>query len=275
MYADVRAAARAGGGAPARHRARRARRSTTSRSSRSTPARITASRRCVRWDHPQYGPAAAAALHPARRGDRADRARSAAGCCARPAAQVQALAPAYPTPPLSRRVNISGRQLHERDIVERRRASALADAGLDPRALMLEITESVLMQQTPRRCSSGCGSSRRSACASPSTTSAPATRRSATCSASRSTSSRSPSRSSTSVGPGPRSSALARAIIGLGETLKLRTIAEGVEMAEQRAALLDLGCDSSARATTSPPPCGPRPARAARASGAGCRLADA
>ena len=37
-------------------------------------------------------------------------------------------------------------------------------------------------------------------------------------------------------------SALARAIIGLGDTLQLHTIAEGIEMAEQRAALLELGC---------------------------------
>ena len=32
-------------------------------------------------------------------------------------------------------------------------------------------------------------------------------------------------------------SALARAIIGLGDTLKLRTLAEGIEMAEQRVGL--------------------------------------
>jgi sensor c-di-GMP phosphodiesterase-like protein len=45
------------------------------------------------------------------------------------------------------------------------------------------------------------------------------------------------------VGAGIERSALARAIIGLGETLKLRTIAEGIEIAEQRAALLTLGCE--------------------------------
>ena len=44
------------------------------------------------------------------------------------------------------------------------------------------------------------------------------------------------------VGHGADRSALARAIIGLGDTLKLRTIAEGIEMTEQRAALLHLGC---------------------------------
>jgi EAL domain-containing protein (putative c-di-GMP-specific phosphodiesterase class I) len=45
------------------------------------------------------------------------------------------------------------------------------------------------------------------------------------------------------VGAGVEKSALARAIIGLGDTLKLKTIAEGVEIAEQRAALVTLGCE--------------------------------
>jgi EAL domain-containing protein (putative c-di-GMP-specific phosphodiesterase class I) len=44
------------------------------------------------------------------------------------------------------------------------------------------------------------------------------------------------------VGQGADRSALARAIIGLGDTLRLETIAEGIEMAEQRAALIELGC---------------------------------
>ncbi|HKH84187.1 MAG TPA: EAL domain-containing protein, partial [Gemmatimonadales bacterium] len=44
------------------------------------------------------------------------------------------------------------------------------------------------------------------------------------------------------VGQGADRSALARAIVGLGETLKLETIAEGIERAEQRAALIQLGC---------------------------------
>ena len=44
------------------------------------------------------------------------------------------------------------------------------------------------------------------------------------------------------VSQGADRSALARAIIGLGDTLRLDTIAEGIEMAEQRAALLELGC---------------------------------
>ena len=45
------------------------------------------------------------------------------------------------------------------------------------------------------------------------------------------------------VGQGADRSAIARAIVGLSETLKLRTIAEGVELAEQRSTLLELGCE--------------------------------
>jgi EAL domain-containing protein (putative c-di-GMP-specific phosphodiesterase class I) len=44
------------------------------------------------------------------------------------------------------------------------------------------------------------------------------------------------------VGLGADGSALARAIIGLGDTLKLETVAEGIERTEQRAALIELGC---------------------------------
>jgi len=42
---------------------------------------------------------------------------------------------------------------------------------------------------------------------------------------------------------GPQESALARAIVALGPTLGLRTVAEGVETAEQWRLLADLGCD--------------------------------
>jgi EAL domain-containing protein (putative c-di-GMP-specific phosphodiesterase class I) len=45
------------------------------------------------------------------------------------------------------------------------------------------------------------------------------------------------------VGAGVDKSALARAIIGLGETLNLKTVAEGVESVEQCEALIELGCE--------------------------------
>jgi FOG len=44
------------------------------------------------------------------------------------------------------------------------------------------------------------------------------------------------------VGLGEDRAALARAIVGLGDTLHLHTIAEGIETAEQCAALIALGC---------------------------------
>jgi EAL domain-containing protein (putative c-di-GMP-specific phosphodiesterase class I) len=44
------------------------------------------------------------------------------------------------------------------------------------------------------------------------------------------------------VALGAERAALARAIVGLADTLRLQTVAEGVEMAEQRAALIELGC---------------------------------
>jgi diguanylate cyclase (GGDEF)-like protein/PAS domain S-box-containing protein len=53
----------------------------------------------------------------------------------------------YPTdPPLSMSVNLSARQLHGPDIVAEV-ADALEGAGLDPNSLMLEITESVLVEE--------------------------------------------------------------------------------------------------------------------------------
>ena len=44
------------------------------------------------------------------------------------------------------------------------------------------------------------------------------------------------------VAGGPEESAVARAIIALAATLHLDTVAEGVEQAEQAAALAELGC---------------------------------
>jgi EAL domain-containing protein (putative c-di-GMP-specific phosphodiesterase class I) len=44
------------------------------------------------------------------------------------------------------------------------------------------------------------------------------------------------------VALGAERAALARAIIGLSDTLRLQTVAEGIEIAEQRATLIELGC---------------------------------
>jgi diguanylate cyclase (GGDEF)-like protein/PAS domain S-box-containing protein len=142
--------------------------------------------------------------------------------------------------PLAISVNISGRQLQGTGLTEALRQT-LHSSGVEPSAVVLEITESVLMQQTDAVLERlqqlkalgvrlaiddfGTGYSSLSylqrfpidilKIAKPFVE---------------------------EVGQGADRSALARAIIGLGDTLRLRTIAEGIERAEQRAALLELGC---------------------------------
>jgi EAL domain-containing protein (putative c-di-GMP-specific phosphodiesterase class I) len=154
--------------------------------------------------------------------------------------QVQVWRATYPNLPLTVCVNISGRQLQGAGLPEYLGA-ALAQSGVDPSAVVLEITESVLMQQTESVLTRlrelkalgvrlaiddfGTGYSSLSylqrfpidilKIAKPFVE---------------------------EVGMGADRSALARAIIGLGDTLRLQTVAEGIERAEQRAALLQLGC---------------------------------
>jgi EAL domain-containing protein (putative c-di-GMP-specific phosphodiesterase class I) len=155
--------------------------------------------------------------------------------------QVQQWRATHPHIPLAVSVNISGRQLEERGIVEETRV-ALVESGVEPDAVILEITESVLMQQTELALQRlqelkelgvrlaiddfGTGYSSLSylrrfpidilKIAKPFVD---------------------------DVGAGVEKAALARAIVGLGDTLKLRTIAEGIESTEQRAALVALGCE--------------------------------
>jgi diguanylate cyclase (GGDEF)-like protein/PAS domain S-box-containing protein len=143
--------------------------------------------------------------------------------------------------PFTMTVNVSGHQLQHVGMAAAVRA-ALADSGLDPATLVLEITESVLMQQTDTLLTSlralkalrvrlaiddfGTGYSSLSylkrfpidilKIAKPFID---------------------------DVGNGIADSALARAIIGLGDTLKLQTIAEGIEMPAQLAELRSLGCE--------------------------------
>ncbi len=142
--------------------------------------------------------------------------------------------------PLSITVNLSGRQLQQASIVENV-ALALAQAGLDPQALVLEVTESMMMQNTEATLIKlqdlralgvrmaiddfGTGYS------------------------SLSYLQRFPVdilKIDKSFIDGLREedgeSALARAIIALGETLGLRTVAEGVEVEEQAAWLIEQGC---------------------------------
>ena len=150
------------------------------------------------------------------------------------------LARGAPGGPLIVAVNISGRQLQGAGMADALRQT-LISSGVEPSSVVLEITESVLMQQTDAVLERlqeikalgvrlaiddfGTGYSSLSylqrfpidilKIAKPFVE---------------------------EVGQGADRSALARAIVGLGDTLKLETIAEGIERAEQRAALVELGC---------------------------------
>ena len=137
-------------------------------------------------------------------------------------------------------VNISGRQLQSPELGADV-ATALADAGLVPEALLLEITEGVLMHDTHvrlRRLQDLKAVGVRLAVDDFGT-----------------------GYSSLAylqrfpvdvlkidkvfvdgVARGDSGAALTRTIIALGETLGLRTVAEGIEQAEQHAALRALGC---------------------------------
>jgi diguanylate cyclase (GGDEF)-like protein/PAS domain S-box-containing protein len=155
--------------------------------------------------------------------------------------QIRAWQKDYPAVPFAVTVNISGRQLQVPQLALEV-CEALGDTSADPSRVVLEITESVLMQQTDQTLEElqklkqmgfrlaiddfGTGYSSLSylqrfpidllKIARPFVE---------------------------HVGHGREHAALARAIIGLAETLRLQTIAEGIEIAEQLAGLRELGCD--------------------------------
>ncbi len=193
----------------------------------------------VRWDHPTYGRLLPQHFVPL--AEETGLIVKLGGWVLDEACrQVQAWRLAYPETPLSVSVNISGRQLQGPGIGDAL-GDALAISGVDPSAVILEITESVLMQQTDavlERLQTlkklgvrlaiddfGTGYSSLSylqrfpidilKIARPFVE---------------------------EVALGAERAALARAIIGLSDTLRLQTVAEGIEMAEQRAALIELGC---------------------------------
>jgi diguanylate cyclase (GGDEF)-like protein/PAS domain S-box-containing protein len=144
-------------------------------------------------------------------------------------------------PPLTLTVNLSGRQLQAPGLVDDV-AAALAESGLEPSSLVLEITETVIMQQTEANLLTlhalkalgirlaiddfGTGYS------------------------SLSYLQRFPidilkidKSFVDGLSRGGSDAALARTIIALGDTLALRCIAEGVEDDAQRTHLQALGCD--------------------------------
>jgi diguanylate cyclase (GGDEF)-like protein/PAS domain S-box-containing protein len=193
----------------------------------------------LRWDHPQFG-----RLLPQHFVPLAEETglivQLGSWVLAEACRQLQAWQTAHPEFQLAISVNISGRQLQGAGLADALRQT-LTSSGVDPSWVVLEITESVLMQETDAVLERlqqlkalgvrlaiddfGTGYSSLSylqrfpidilKIAKPFVE---------------------------EVGMGADRSALARAIVGLGDTLKLQTIAEGIERAEQRAALLELGC---------------------------------
>jgi len=144
-------------------------------------------------------------------------------------------------PPLSISVNLSARQLQQADL-HGVVAGTVAAAGLDPGCLVLEITESLLLtdsQTTVDRLSALKAMRVRVAIDDFGTgySSLAYLRRFPVDIIKLAKS------FVDDIATDPQAAALARAIVQLGHLLRLTTIAEGVEAAEQLARLQDAGCD--------------------------------
>ena len=138
-------------------------------------------------------------------------------------------------------INLSVKQLFHDDIISDVK-QALAAAGLEARALTLEITESVLMTDTDlaaQRMTELQGLGVRLAMDD-----------FGTGHSSLSYLNRFPldilkmDRSLLAAGATPVTSGLAMAVLGLGETFDLEVVAEGIEHPEQSSTLRDLGCET-------------------------------
>ncbi len=143
--------------------------------------------------------------------------------------------------PLTMAVNLSARQLQQPELIHDI-VQVLRDSGLNAQNLVLEITESVLMNDPAAMAAKlrelrqlgvrlaiddfGTGYSSLSYLQwFPIDTL------------------KIPKSFIDGVGRGSEESALAQAIIRMAEALRLRTVAEGIEMPEQLSHLLELGCD--------------------------------
>jgi EAL domain-containing protein (putative c-di-GMP-specific phosphodiesterase class I) len=155
--------------------------------------------------------------------------------------KAKALQDAFPVdPPLTMSINLSVKQLQHSDIVADV-SDALADAGLDARHLTLEITETVMMADLDL------------AIARLEQLKALGVRLAmddfGTGYSSLSYLSRFPvdilkmDRSFLQEGSSPEAHSLATAVVGLGATLALEVVAEGIEHAEQWDTLRELGCE--------------------------------
>jgi diguanylate cyclase (GGDEF)-like protein/PAS domain S-box-containing protein len=192
----------------------------------------------VRWDHPRFGRLPPQDFIPLAE-ETGLIVQLGSWVLAEACRQLRIWQTAHPRLSLALAVNISGRQLHGSGLADALRQT-LTSSGVDPASVVLEITESVLMQTEPvlERLQQlkalgvrlaiddfGTGYSSLSylqrfpidilKIAKPFVE---------------------------GLGQGADGSGLARAIVGLGDTLKLQTIAEGIERPDQRAALIELGC---------------------------------
>jgi diguanylate cyclase (GGDEF)-like protein/PAS domain S-box-containing protein len=138
-------------------------------------------------------------------------------------------------------INLSVKQLFHSDIVVEV-AAALQESGLEPDALTLEITESVMMTDTELAVAR-LGELRRLGVRL-------AMDDFGTGYSSLSSLSLFPldilkmDRSLLAAGAAPVTSGLASAVLSLGETFELEVVAEGIEHLEQSATLKELGCDT-------------------------------
>ena len=199
----------------------------------------------VRWQHPTRGLVSPLDFVPV-----AEATGSIVGIgrwvlfeACRQAAKWQSLASAPLTAPLTVSVNVSTRQLSSGLVTDVR--AALSESGLSPRALILEVTESVLVDRTSRvlavladlramgvRLSVDDFGTGYSSLAYLSTLPLDGLKidRSFVCVLDE-------------KGADDDGRAVCQAILDLARSLRLRTIAEGIETPAQLAVLLELGCE--------------------------------
>jgi diguanylate cyclase (GGDEF)-like protein/PAS domain S-box-containing protein len=199
----------------------------------------------VRWNHPQRGTVHPGAFIPIAEasglivGLGSWVLHEACRCAAAWQRARRATDPSAPQPTIT--VNLSGRQLHDRGLVEDVR-TALGSSGLDASSLVLEITESVLMHDTETNL------------ATLHTLKALGVRLAiddfGTGYSSLSYLQRFPidilkidKAFVDGVARGGSDAALARTIVALGKMLELRCVAEGIEDEDQRRHLLSIGCE--------------------------------
>ena len=115
---------------------------TTSRSSISRRNEISGFEALIRWHHPEKGMIPPGDVHPAGRGDRPHRAARRMGASGRPAPR-----PRNWPGDLKIAVNLSPAQFRSPGLVQVV-VGALAASGLAPERLELEITESILLQDS-------------------------------------------------------------------------------------------------------------------------------